>query len=282
MLEFFDYIKKINLKIKFLSTDIFTGEYASTFKGRGLEFEEVREYIPGDDINSIDWNTSARTGKLHTKIFREERELTVVIMLDISGSMHFGSKWAFKSELAMEIAALLSYTAIKNNDKVSLLLFDEEVKKFIPPRKGRNHIWNIIKTIVNTEKTSRKTNIDAAIKFVANAVKKRSILFLISDFIADDSFLTIIKPLKRRFDFVPVIISDPFEKNAEVACRGNFLIKDSESGNLHNSKINFQTERISNMGEKFKSINIKPMNISTNKPYISEIVKYFRERRRVF
>jgi uncharacterized protein (DUF58 family) len=282
MLEFFDYIKKINLKIKFLSTDIFTGEYASTFKGRGLEFEEVREYITGDDIKTIDWNTSAKTGKLHTKIFREERELTVVIMLDISGSMHFGSKWAFKSELATEIAALLSYTALKNNDKVSLLLFDNKVEKFIPPRKGKNHIWNIIKTIVNTDKLESKTNINEAIKFAANAVKKRSILFLISDFFCDENFFATMKPLKKRFDFVPVIIRDPLEKSFKTKYSSKFILKDIESKKIYETKPDFSQEDIEEINRGFNKINVKPLNISTDKPYLPEIVKYFRERRRVF
>ncbi len=282
MLEFFDYIKKINLKIKFLSTDIFTGEYASTFKGSGLEFEEVREYITGDDVKSIDWNTSARTGTLHTKVFKEERELTVVIMLDISGSMHFGSKWANKYEIATEIAALLSYTALKNNDKVSLVLFDEKVEKFIPPRKGRNHIWNIIKTIVNTKTLEHKTDMVSALKYVADTVKKRCILFLISDFLTDQNFITTIKPLKKRFDFVPVIITDPLEQQFNSSYSVLFQHRDLESKKLYQSKLKFNFDFNRELNDYFQKISVKPMNIYTNKPYITEIVKYFREKRRVF
>jgi uncharacterized protein (DUF58 family) len=278
MLEFFENIRKINLKIKFLSTDIFAGEYVSAFKGRGLEFEEVREYIIGDDIKSIDWNTSARTGNLYTKVFKEERELTVVIIVDISGSMHFGSKWAFKSSLSTEIAALLAYTALRSNDKVSLILFDENVRTFIPPRKGKNHIWHIIKTIIKREEYSNRTNIDNSLKFLANTIKKKSAVFIISDFLTDNfSFFKTMKILKKRFDFVPFIITDPYE--LKLSDNRIFNIKDLESGNFYQTVPEVRFEFLNNLNEKFKEINIKPLIVSTDKPYFNEIVKYFRERR---
>lgn len=278
MRELFNYIKKINLKIKFLSTDIFAGEYVSAFKGQGIEFEEVREYYQGDDIKTIDWNTSARTGKLHTKIFREERELTVTIMVDISGSMYFGSKWAFKSNLATEIAALLSYTALRSNDKVSLLLFDDKVRKFIPPRKGKKHIWQIIKTIVRAEENSKSTDFEGALMYLANAIKKKSIVFIISDFISKDySFLKLFKILRKRFDFVPFLIADPLEESFK--CKKLFAVKDPESGRFYNFKPEIDNSHIDFIKEQLRHINIRPITAYTNKPYIMEIVKYFREKR---
>ena len=278
MLELFDYIKKLNIKIKFLSTDIFAGEYASAFKGRGLEFEEVREYISGDDVKNIDWNTSARTGKLHTKVFREERELTVILMVDISSSMFFGSKWEFKSDIATEVSALLAYTAIKNNDKVGLILFSDGVQKYIPPKKGRTHIWHIIKSIVQSEKNHQNTNIVDALKFLGNTIKRKSIVFIVSDFISSNDFGNHLKSLKKKFDFVPVVINDPLEKTFMSKYKNIFKFKDSESGKAFNSYLSFSPDYIEKVYNRFKEINIYPIKISTDKPYINEIIKYFRER----
>jgi len=280
MLELFEYIKKLNIKIKFLSTDIFAGEYASAFKGRGIEFEEVREYIVGDDIKSIDWNTTAKTGRLHTKVFREERELTSIILLDTSTSMNFGSKWVFKSDLATEIAALFSYTAIKNNDKVGLILFDKEVHTYILPKKGRNHIWHIIKTMVNNKNHNKKTDINEALKFLSNTIKKKSIAFVISDFITNKDFLTSFKSLKKNFDFVPIIITDPFEERLNLSKKFILSFKDCESENSYKGYINFENNMKKIISREFKRINIYPLEIKTNKPYLPEIVKYFRARRK--
>ena len=278
MLELFDYIKKLNIKIKFLSTDIFAGEYASAFKGRGLEFEEVREYISGDDVKNIDWNTSARTGKLHTKVFREERELTVILMVDISSSMFFGSKWEFKSDIATEISALLAYTAIKNNDKVGLILFSNGVQKYIPPKKGRTHIWHIIKSIVQSEKYHQNTNIVDTLKFLGNTIKRKSIVFIVSDFISNDDFANHLKSLKKKFDFVPVVINDPLERTFVSKYKNIFKFKDSESDVVYNNYLKFSPDYIEKIYNQFREINIYPIKISTDKSYINEIIKYFRER----
>ncbi len=278
MLELFDYIKKLNIKIKFLSTDIFAGEYASAFKGRGLEFEEVREYISGDDVKNIDWNTSARTGKLHTKVFREERELTVILMVDISSSMFFGSKWGFKSDIATEISALLAYTAIKNNDKVGLILFSNGVQKYIPPKKGRTHIWHIIKSIVQSEKYHQNTNIVDTLKFLGNTIKRKSIVFIVSDFISNDDFANHLKSLKKKFDFVPVVINDPLERTFVSKYKNIFKFKDSESDVVYNNYLKFSPDYIEKIYNQFREINIYPIKISTDKSYINEIIKYFRER----
>ncbi len=282
MEELFEYIKKINIKVKFLSTDIFAGEYASAFKGRGLEFEEVREYMVGDDIKSIDWNTTAKTGALHTKVYKEERELTAMILLDTSTSMNFGSKWAFKADLATEIAALFSYTAIKNNDKVGLILFDNNVHTYISPKKGRNHIWHIIKTIVNNKHHNRKTNVREALKFLSNTIKKKSIAFVISDFIMDSDFISPFKYLKKTFDFVPIIISDPMEEKFKFKKKIVFNYQDCESENLYRGFINFENSRRKELVANFRKINIYPIDITTHKPYLHEIIKYFRARRRKF
>ncbi len=278
MFEFFDYIKKVNIKIKFLSNDIFAGEYTSAFKGRGLEFEEIREYIAGDDVKTVDWNNSAKTGKLHTKIFKEERELTVIIILDISASMYFGSKWAFKSDIATEVSALLAYTAVKSNDKVGAILFGRGIKKFIPPKKGRTHIWNIIKTVVEAEKRDKTSDISTALKFLGDTIKKRGVVFLISDFISDDNFYIHLKSLKKKFDIVPVIITDPYEGNFRSSSKNIFNFEDSESALFCQNRLDFSPKHSETVTNKFKNIDIHPISITTDKPYINEIAKYFKER----
>ena len=283
--NFQKYIKLINFKANFLSTEFFAGEYESAFKGRGLEFQEVREYEPGDDVRLIDWKSTARMGKLHVKKFHEEREISVILMVDISRSMYFGTKWKLKSELATEISALLSYTALKSNDKVGLILFGDKVYKYIPPKKGTIHVWNIIREIITFKKEIKNTDIEEALKFLTKVIKRRAVVFIISDFICAD-FSRILKVLKRKFDFVPVFIIDKFEKEIFNEVKNfNFLFKDNEK-NLNISiklKENLNTilnEFFAHRVNYFKKANIEPLIIYTHIPYIQGFIEYFQKRKR--
>ena len=285
--SFFNYVKLLNIKANFLSTEFFAGEYESAFKGKGLEFEEIREYEFGDDIRLIDWKTTAKTGKLHVKKYHEEREISVILAVDISSSMEFGTKWQTKSELANEIAALISYTALKSNDKVGLLLFADKPVKFIPPRKGRNHIWSIIRTLVSAEienkiNDNNGNSIENALKFLADIIKRKSVIFLISDFITDD-FSKTLKALKKRFDIVPVLISDKYEIEFFEKTKFFSFIEPEKFSHIFYKKENNVNDRLKEYYNYrvslIKKSNIEPLQIFTHKPYISELIKYFRKRK---
>ncbi len=287
--SFFQYVKLLNIKANFLSTEFFSGEYESAFKGQGLEFEEIREYEPGDDVRLIDWKNTAKTGKIHIKKFHEEREISVILAVDISQSMNFGTKWQTKIELANEIAALISYTALKSNDKVGLLLFANEIYKFIPPRKGRNHIWNVIRNIAfyeidrkNFVKKNKKNPIDNVLKFLADAIKRKAVVFLISDFITSDDYIRTLKALSKRFDVVPVLIVDKYEY--EFFDKIKFLnLMNSESlkqvflknKDVENKLKNYLLERINTI----KQAHVEPLVVYTHRPYIPEFIKYFRMKK---
>ncbi len=287
--SFFQYVKLLNIKANFLSTEFFAGEYESAFKGQGLEFEEIREYEPGDDVRLIDWKNTAKTGKLHIKKFHEEREISVILAVDISQSMNFGTKWHTKMELANEIAALISYTALKSNDKVGLLLFADEIYKFIPPRKGRNHIWNVIRNIAfyeidrkNINNGIEKNTIDNVLRFLADAIKRKAVVFLISDFITSGDYIRTLKALSKRFDVVPVLIVDMYEY--EFFDKIKFLnLVDSESSmqiflknrNIEDKLKGYLSERINTI----KQAQVEPLVVYTNRPYIPEFIRYFRMKK---
>src|SRR5580765_6982406 len=180
--ELLKKVRKIEIKTRGLSSHIFSGEYHSAFKGRGMAFSEVREYNPGDDIRSIDWNVTARFNHPYVKIFEEERELTVILLVDVSASGDFGTKTQFKKELITELCAVLSFSAIQNNDKIGIIFFSDKIEKFIPPKKGKMHILRIIRELIEFKPENKKTNIAEALRYITNVIKKRSIAFLISDF----------------------------------------------------------------------------------------------------
>lgn len=194
-------IKKIQLRAGHLASDALAGEYHSAFKGLGMEFDEVREYQPGDDVRNIDWNVTARTGVPHIKTFKEEREMTVILMVDCSSSLLFGTTGRMHSELAAEFAAIVAFIAIKNNDKVGLLIFSDHVESFIPPKKGRAHVWNIIRSVMTHEKKGTGTNISGALEYLLKITKRRSMAFLISDFI-DEGYASNLKLTARRHDLI--------------------------------------------------------------------------------
>jgi len=202
--ELLKQVRQIEIKTKGLVNHVFSGEYHSIFKGRGMEFSEVREYQVGDDIRSIDWNVTARFGHPYIKVFEEERELTVMLIIDLSGSLNFGTVNKTKQQIAAELSAILAFSALKNNDKVGLILFTDKIEKFVPPRKGRKHVLRIIREVLSFEAEGKETNIDMALQFFNNSIKKRSIAFLLSDFI-DEGYEKIL-----RIEVKNMILSDLF------------------------------------------------------------------------
>ena len=220
-------IKALQLKAGHDVTDMLAGEYISAFKGRGMEFDEVREYFPGDDVRAIDWNVTARMGQPFIKVFREEREMTLMLMVDVSRSLYFGTQAKSKVEMAAELAAILAFLAINNNDRVGVILFSDHVEQYIPPKKGRAHIWNIIRSVLTHEPAGHDTDLEGAISHYLKVTKRRSLCFLISDFIANNYDRKLIQ-LASRHDLVCVDIEDPREEKWIDA--GLIAIQDSESG----------------------------------------------------
>jgi uncharacterized protein (DUF58 family) len=225
--EVFKKIQSLHFKTKRMTSDLFAGQYVSAFKGRGMEFSEVREYYPGDDIRTIDWNVSARFAHPYVKVFHEERELTVILLLDISGSHLFGTRSRFKKELLAEIAGMLAFLAIKTNDKVGAILFSSGVEKFIPPKKGASHVWRLIKEVFTYEPVALTTNIDAALTFLNTAVKRHAIVFLISDCIAE-GYAKSFGFTSKKHDLTVIRISDPSED--ELPDAGLVNLNDPETG----------------------------------------------------
>lgn len=221
-------VRRIEIKTRGLSNNIFAGEYHSAFKGRGMAFSEVREYQYGDDVRDIDWNVTARLGKPYVKVFEEERELTVILMIDVSGSLDFGTSKQTKRQLATEIAATLAFSAIQNNDKIGVIFFTDRVEKFIPPKKGRKHILYIIRELLNFEPVSSRTDVGAAVEFMTNAIKKRCTVFILSDFFDKGDFTSQLTIANRRHDVVALQIYD--QRLTELPNIGIVKVRDAETG----------------------------------------------------
>lgn len=226
--ELLKKIRKIEIKTRGLSQNIFAGEYHSAFKGRGMIFSEVREYQPGDDIRDIDWNVTARHNKPYVKVYEEERELTVMLLVDVSGSRNFGACGEIKKERMAEIAATLAFSSIQNNDKVGVIFFSDKIEKFIPPKKGKKHILLIIREIINFEPESSGTNIDVALQFMTNAIKKGCSAFLISDFIDDHDYFKSMSIANRKHDLASIQVYD--RRDAEMPDVGLVRVRDLERG----------------------------------------------------
>ena len=226
--ELLKKIRKIEIKTRGLSQNIFAGEYHSAFKGRGMIFSEVREYQPGDDIRDIDWNVTARQNKPYVKVYEEERELTVMLLVDVSGSRNFGACGEIKKERMAEIAATLAFSSIQNNDKVGVIFFSDKIEKFIPPKKGKKHILLIIREIIGFEPESTGTNIDVALQFMTNAIKKRCSAFLISDFIDEHDYFKSMSIANRKHDLASIQVYD--KRDAEMPNVGLVGIRDIETG----------------------------------------------------
>ena len=283
--EIFKKVRNVEIRTKGLVNDLFGGKYQSIFKGQGMTFSEVREYSAGDDIRMIDWNVTARNNGPFVKILEEERELTVYLLVDISASGDFGSINRLKSDIISEVAAILSFSAVKNKDKVGLILFTEEVEKFIPPEKSRSHVLRVIREIIFHKPSSLKTNISKALNFLMKVSKRRSIVFVISDFI-DKGFWKSLKIINRKHDLIGIKISDPAELNFPNI--GLFKIFDEENNQEHwiNSSSKVMRDslsiRIKNDLTKFitkcKKNNFDLIEIDTVEDYVGPLINYFKKR----
>ena len=285
--EILKKIRRIEIRTKKLVNDLFSGEYHSTFKGQGMEFEEVRQYEPGDEIRLIDWNVTARTGYPHIKKFKEERELSVVILFDASSSGRFGTRDRFKSEAAAELCALLAFSAIKNNDKVGLIIFTDKIEKFIPPQKGRGHVLRLIREILYFKPEGIATDIGGALEYFSRVIKRKSVVFLVSDFLSEN-FIKPIQIANNKHDVVAIKISDPRETSFDNV--GLIELEDAETGEvfmIDTGSREFRREFAAraeedNLGLKkaFKLINLDFINIRTDESYIVPLINFFKMRER--
>lgn len=285
--ELLKQVRQIEIRTKGLVNQVFSGEYHSVFKGRGMEFSEVREYQFGDDIRNIDWNVTARFGHPFIKIFEEERELTVVLMADMSGSLMFGTIDKTKQQVAAEISAILAFSALKNNDKVGLILFTDKIEKFVPPRKGRKHVLRIIREVLSFEPEGKSTNLRAALEYMNTTIKKRSIVFLLSDFM-DSGYEKILRVVGKRHDLIGVVLND--KKEDELPRMGLVKFVDAETGNerwvdTEDKRTIFLFEKMrernrANRNSLFLSSRLDRIEIQTGQDYIKPLVRFFRLRER--
>ena len=283
--EILQKVKHIEIRTSRLVNEALGGEYHSVFKGRGMEFDEVREYQYGDDIRSIDWNVSARQGRFYVKRYVEERELTVLLMVDLSASKDFGSVGRMKNELAAELASLLAFSAIKNNDRVGALIFTEGVEKYIPPKKGRKHVLRVVREVLAYEPAGHKTSISTAIKYLDNVLSKKSVVFLISDFF-DEGYEKSLRVANQRHDLIAFPISDPRESALPDA--GILQLLDPETGEMilidttlravREKYEKLWKEQVEMRNRIFRRNRIEFVEITTQKPYDIPLIKFFRQR----
>lgn len=280
-------MKRIALKAAFLVSESFAGSYASAFKGRGMEFEEVRPYQPGDDIRTIDWNVTARAGAPFVKLFREERELTLLLVVDVSASMRFGTVERFKSETAAEVAALLATTALKSNDKIGLVVFSDHVETYIPPKKGRAHIWRVVREVLTHESRADRTDIASALDFVNRVQKRRSVCFLISDFLGE-GFEKGIRQTARHHDLIAVTVHDPREeKMPDVGLidladleNDDRVLLDSSSADVRTRFESLWRRERAELSTLLASSGIDEIRLVTGANTVPPLLDYFRRRER--
>ncbi len=287
--EILKKVRRIEISTRGLVNELFSGEYHSVFKGRGMDFSEVREYQIGDEIRSIDWNVTARTGHPFVKVFREERELTVMLLVDASGSGDFGSLNQAKGEIAVEICALLAFSAIKNNDKVGLIIFTDQVEKFIPPRKGRKHVLRVLRELLYFRPRHKGTDIGAVLEYLNRVQRRRSVTFLVSDFLGEN-FDKQLRVAGRRHDMIVVRIGDPREE--ELPSVGLLELEDAESGehvvvNTSDPRIRalFRKnvlQRQAALNQLLKQIGIDRIDIRTDRGYVEPLIRFFQQRARRF
>ncbi len=287
--EIFSKIKKIEFKTNRIVNDLFAGQYSSVFKGRGIEFDEVREYFPGDDVRSIDWNVTARYGKPFIKKYVEERELTIMLLLDMSGSQYFGSRQKIKAEVVAEISSILALSGLKNNDKIGAIVFTDQVELYIPAKKSLSHVLRIIREILYYKPKSKKTNIKNVLEYFYHVQKKRCIAFLFSDFL-DKGYEQALNIVSKKHDLILVRTMDTKEK--EINIKAYFEIEDVESGQVYEinfnkkgfveefrEKVKIQMDYLNTLTKKF---DIDLIDIDTDKSYIEPLLKFFRKREKQF
>lgn len=283
--EILKQVRKIEIKTKRLSNHIFSGEYHSSFKGRGMSFSEVREYQYGDDIRSIDWNVTARLRTPYVKVFEEERELTMLLMVDVSASEVFGTRHKTKNEIITELCAVLAFSAIQNNDKVGVIFFSDKVEKYIPPNKGKSHILRIIRELVDFKAESTKTNIEEALRFLSNVMKKKAIVFILSDFI-DTNYQDALSLVSKRHDTAGIRIYDRFEE--ELPSIGLTKLQDPETGKMQwintNSKKakRIYKEWYLKHRQHYKTSFLKAgagvIELNTEDSYVKKLLAYFKQK----
>jgi len=283
--EILKKVKLIEIRTRRLVNDLFGGEYHSAFKGMGMEFAEVREYMPGDDIRSIDWNVTARTGKPFIKKYEEERELTVLLAVDVSASGYFGTGNTLKSDIMVEIASILSFSAIKNNDKVGLLLFSDQIEKYIPPKKGKSHVLRVVRELIYYKANDRKTDISGSLEYLLKMLKRRSVVFLISDFF-DEGYNSLLKITNQKHDLVCLQLLDPTEM--EVFNLGLIKMHDAETQSYNwvdtsSKKVRAEmkkvvSEKLGDFRHFCKKNEIDLIPINTAESYIDPLVNFFNKR----
>ena len=284
--ELINRVRRIEIKTRGLSNNIFAGEYHSAFKGRGMAFSEVREYQYGDDVRDIDWNVTARFHRPYIKVYEEERELTVMLLIDVSGSLEFGTVKQLKKDMVAEIAATLAFSAIQNNDKIGVIFFSDKIEKFIPPKKGRKHILYIIRELLDFQPTSRKTNIGAALEYLTNVMKRRCTAFILSDFLDKADFQNAMTIANRKHDMVAVQVYD--RRLAKLPSVGLIRVKDAETGveqwidtsskavrkAHHEWWVNKQLQ----LGEMFTKSNVDVVSVRTDQDYVKALMNLFAKR----
>ncbi|HIJ65244.1 MAG TPA: DUF58 domain-containing protein [Candidatus Hydrogenedentes bacterium] len=285
--EVMQQIRRIQIRTSHVVNDIFAGQYESVFKGQGMEFKEVREYVPGDDVRMIDWNVTARTGHPYVKLLAEERELTVMLLVDASASGRFGSVSRFKNELAAELCAVLAISAIKNNDKVGLIIFTDDIELYVPPNKGRTHVLRVIRDVLYFEPKRTGTDIPGALRFLNGVTKRRAVAFLVSDFMAED-YEVALQIANRRHDLIAVTVSDPREDalpdvglvNVRDAETGREVLVDTGDQAVRVAYAKAAQERAKKRYDTFKRTKVDAIHVRTDRPYVEELYRFFRMRER--
>ena len=284
--ELLKKVRRIEIKTRGLSRNIFAGQYHSAFKGRGMAFREVREYQYGDDIRDIDWNVTARYVRPYVKVFEEERELTVMLLIDVSGSRDFGSVNVMKKEVITEIAATLAFSAIQNNDKIGVVFFSDKIEKFIPPQKGKKHILYIIRELIDFHPEETRTDISQVLKYLTNAIKKRCTAFLISDFIDKEGFKDALTVANRKHDMVAIQVYD--RRETELPAVGLMKIKDAETGKeqwidsssdrVRAAYKEWWEKRQAKMSDTFKKCRVDSVSVRTEDDYVKALIALFDKR----
>ena len=279
-------VRQIEIKTRGLSNNIFAGQYHSAFKGKGMSFSEVREYQYGDDVRDIDWNVTARQNKPYIKVFEEERELTVMLLIDVSNSLDFGTVKQMKKDMVTEIAATLAFSAIQNNDKIGVIFFSDRIEKFIPPKKGRKHILYIIRELLDFKPESKRTDIKMAVEYLTNVIKKRCVTFMLSDFIDDNDYRNALTIANRKHDIVAIQVYD--RRLAELPDVGLMKVRDAETGHeqwidtssakLRNAHHAWWKERQVRLSETFTKSNVDSVSVRTDQDYVKSLLNLFAKR----
>ena len=285
--EIIKKVRKIEIKTRGLSSNIFAGQYHSAFKGRGMAFSEVREYQFGDDVRDIDWNVTARFHRPYVKVFEEERELTVMLLIDVSGSLDFGTQKQMKRDMVTEIAATIAFSAIQNNDKIGVVFFSDRIEKYIPPKKGRKHILYIIREMLNFQPESKRTDVKQAVEFLSSIQKRRTTAFILSDFfVRDDEFLQSLQICNRKHDVVAIQVYD--QRAKELPDVGLMKVVDAETGHeqyvdtgskaLRQAYHKYWVNRQSQLEETFNKSNVDHVSVATNEDFVKALMMLFKQR----